>query len=120
MTSVRALIGTAIMGFQGDYSLSQKEPDAFISANAQRFPRIAVETGWSESMPRLEADMRLWLLGARAHVERVIILKWSKIVRQRIKGSVSVYGRDEAGNPIRLQKLVYNLPLLLFPWVCLY
>lgn len=62
--------------------------------------------------------MRLWLLGARAHVQRVIILKWTKITRERIKGFAFVYGRDSTGNPTRLQKLVCNMfPLVLRPGI---
>lgn len=106
MALIWTLTGTAITGFEGDYSLSQKEPDAFVYPNTQTLPQIAVEVGWSESMVRLEDDMRLWLLGASAYVERVLILKWSKISGRRIKGSVRVFGRDAMGTPVELQKLV--------------
>lgn len=65
-------------------------------------PSIAIEAGWSEGLPRLHADMRLWLVGGHPQVQLVIVLRWTKLSGtpvQRVKGIFEIWQRDAANNP---------------------
>ncbi|PGG94948.1 hypothetical protein AJ79_10348 [Helicocarpus griseus UAMH5409] len=105
------LVGTTFQGFVAPYEASSKDPDACIIQDAQRLPTIVVETGWSESWPKLDDDKDLWLIGGAPIVQRVFLIRWSKLSGNRVKGEIHVYGRDGAGNPVLLQtELIFPVP----------
>ncbi|BAE63076.1 unnamed protein product [Aspergillus oryzae RIB40] len=81
-------VGTTFDGFTGQYTHSSKEPDLFLCPATDDLPSIVVESGFSESWPRLHADKDLWMYGSTT-VNVVILLKWSKCVRNRCKANLS-------------------------------
>ena len=88
--------------FRGQYTGSFKAPDMLIRHKHQPLPSIAVESGWAESLPRLHADMRLWLVGGQPDIQLVLILCWTKISGaplQRIKGIFEIWERDADNSP---------------------
>ncbi|EAW22564.1 uncharacterized protein NFIA_012530 [Aspergillus fischeri NRRL 181] len=110
--------GTTFTGFAGRYQGSHKEPDFFFRADSLPFPSIVIEAGWSESFPHLRNDKDLWMHGC-ASVELVILLRWTKISGNRIKGTLEVWRRNGAGGlsvtemVSILQSQVYDRKLIL-------
>ncbi|KAJ9215657.1 hypothetical protein DTO166G4_2763 [Paecilomyces variotii] len=95
-------VGTTIQHFGGQYAGSRKEPDMLLRYDSASLPSIAIEAGWSEGLPRLHADMRLWLVGGHPQVQLVIVLRWTKLSGtpvQRVKGIFEIWQRDAANNP---------------------
>ncbi|KAE8162113.1 hypothetical protein BDV40DRAFT_265993 [Aspergillus tamarii] len=103
-------VGTTFNGFTGTYTHSSKEPDLFLRPLTSRLPSIVVECGWSESWPRLHADKNLWFYGSTT-VNVVILLKWSKCVRNRCKGKVEVWTRKSAGGLTMCEKPIFPEPV---------
>ncbi|PGH28708.1 hypothetical protein GX50_08554 [[Emmonsia] crescens] len=93
----------AFQNFQGPYAFSSKEPDLAILPDAQPLPTIVVESCWSESYPRLQQDMQLWLEGGAPTVQLVLLLEWSKSSATQVKGRIEVHGRNSAGTISLLQ-----------------
>ncbi|GKZ65866.1 hypothetical protein AnigIFM60653_011483 [Aspergillus niger] len=89
-------VGTRFSSFTGTYLHSQKEPDLFLRPDSDRCPSVVIESGWSESWPRLYADRDLWMLGT-TNVNVVMLLKWTKLVRNRVKGSLEMWKRSPTG-----------------------
>ncbi|KAL2000059.1 hypothetical protein VTN02DRAFT_3622 [Thermoascus thermophilus] len=56
-------VGTTFNSFTGPYIHSSKEPDLFLRPDTHPLPRIVVESGWTESWPRLDADRDLAEVG---------------------------------------------------------
>lgn len=88
--------GTSFTGFAGMYQGSHKEQDSFFRADSLPFPSIVNEAGSSESFPHLRNDKDLWMHGC-AFVELVILLSWTKVSGNRIKGIIEVWRRNGAG-----------------------
>ncbi|CRG85297.1 hypothetical protein PISL3812_02396 [Talaromyces islandicus] len=107
-------VGTTIKHFNGVYMNSLKEPDFLLRFDSQPLPSLTIESGWTESLPRLHADMRLWLVGGAPEVQVVIVLRWSKIAgtpTQKAKGIFEVWQRDAANLPfIRQQGTIFPAP----------
>ncbi|KAM5445004.1 hypothetical protein MferCBS31731_000461 [Microsporum ferrugineum] len=95
-------VGTTFKGFATPYTSATKEPDACILPDTLPLPTVVVETGWSESWPRLDADKDLWLVGG-ASVELVLLIRWTKISGGRVKGDLHVHGKDPTNNVVLLQ-----------------
>lgn len=110
--SYSSIIG--IKRFTGTYQNSRKEPDLLLRPDNQEMPSIVVESGWSESYPRLISDMELWLNGS-VDVNVVLVLKWSKLSNLRVSGFIEVWIRGKNG-PIKKQAAVCISLLLLQPW----
>ncbi|KNG89743.1 hypothetical protein ANOM_001974 [Aspergillus nomiae NRRL 13137] len=89
-------VGTRFDTFTGPYVLSSKEPDLFLRPDTSDLPLIVIESGWSESWPRLHCDKDLWLNGS-SEVNVVILLMWSKISNNRAKGMAEVWRRGGDG-----------------------
>jgi hypothetical protein len=85
------------------YADSQKEPDLLIRADNLRLPKVVIESGWSESWPRLRDDMNLWIVGGNGEVKVVILIKWGFRPCQGICRTVGVYRPDTNGMPVRRQ-----------------
>ncbi|KAH7930226.1 hypothetical protein BV22DRAFT_1043406 [Leucogyrophana mollusca] len=60
---------TDFSGFAGRYKDSRKQPDVAVWTRVEYWPRMVLETGWSEAYEDLVADARMWLLGGRAVVD---------------------------------------------------
>lgn len=60
-------VGTTVQFTNG----SKKEPDSFFKVNGVNMPTFAIETGWSESYPRLIADKDVILNGDSVDSELV-------------------------------------------------
>lgn len=69
----------AIRSFLPSYASSRKEPNLKYRPGNQRFPSIVMETGWSESIPRIRDDINVWLLGGKEFVKAVLIVEWHRI-----------------------------------------
>ncbi|KAA8650103.1 uncharacterized protein ATNIH1004_002784 [Aspergillus tanneri] len=103
LKALRILVGITIRTFKPPYDKSCKEPDLFIRPGEQRLPSVVVETGWSETYPRLQSDVDLWLLGGKPYVKVVMLLKWTLVEDSKVEGSIEVYSRDLTGIPARRQ-----------------
>ncbi|GAD93919.1 hypothetical protein AOR_1_330174 [Paecilomyces variotii No. 5] len=91
-------VGTTIPFATGPYSNSTKEPDLLIQPNGQPFPSVVIESGWSESLSRLQDDMNLWLVGGQGQVKATIILNWQRVGNtDMVRGSVYLYTLDRNG-----------------------
>ncbi|PWY67038.1 hypothetical protein BO83DRAFT_319384 [Aspergillus eucalypticola CBS 122712] len=102
-------VGTRFEGFIGAYTSSSKEPDLYLSARTDRMPSVVIESGWSESFPRLRIDKDLWLAGT-VEVEYVILLKWSKVRNNKVKGTIEVWGRGNTGSLLNRELVVFPKP----------
>ncbi|KKZ68031.1 hypothetical protein EMCG_06241 [[Emmonsia] crescens] len=80
----------------------RKELNLRVGTSTLSLPTVVVETGWSESWPRLDADKDLWLVGG-ASVELVLLIRWTKITGGRVKGDLYVHGKNPAGKVVLLQ-----------------
>jgi hypothetical protein len=69
----------------------------------QNLPTVVIESGWSESRPKLHNDMNLWLQGGAGAVEIGLLFKWSKSTAGQVRGYVEVHSLDPAGNVNVLQ-----------------
>lgn len=54
------LINTALQFPSGPYCTSKKEPDFLFMIRGRLLPIAAVESGWSETMPRLQNDLNMF------------------------------------------------------------
>jgi hypothetical protein len=61
-------------------------------------PTVAIEVGWSESLPHVHNDMDLLLAGSRA-TRVVILIKWNKRQGGRVAGIAEVFTKDQFGVP---------------------
>jgi hypothetical protein len=50
--------------------------------------------------------MSLWLNGGAGFVQVVLLIKWTKVTRNRVKAFIEVYDLDPAGNERLLQNEV--------------
>ncbi|OXV09244.1 hypothetical protein Egran_02989, partial [Elaphomyces granulatus] len=104
-----------IENFQGPYTASRKEPDLLLRHNTEDLPSFVIESGWTESLPRLHADMRLWLIGGQPEVQVVIVLRWSKLTgnpTERIKGIFEVWERNSTNMPyLKQEGIIFPVPL---------
>ncbi|EEP76894.1 predicted protein [Uncinocarpus reesii 1704] len=86
------------------YAASQKQPDMSIVPVGQDLPSVAIESGWSEKFAKLHRDKRLWLVGGAGQVQLVLLVKWTKMPGNRVKGVIESWDLDPAGNERLLQE----------------
>ncbi|KAM0105111.1 hypothetical protein ACP6JE_000036 [Aspergillus fumigatus] len=89
-------VGSTFTGFAGNYRGSSKEPDYSFCPNSSAFPSLVIEAGWAESFPHLRNDKDLWMDGCPS-VELVLLIRWTKISGNRVKGMLEVWRRNGAG-----------------------
>lgn len=66
-----------------------------------------VESGWSQSFPRLEEDINLWLVGGQGQVKATIILNWQRVRNTNtVRGRAILYKLDRNGMPCLQQDIV--------------
>ncbi|KAJ5582588.1 hypothetical protein N7535_001208 [Penicillium sp. DV-2018c] len=109
---LRPLVGTTIEFQHAPYAGSRKEPDFLMRPVNQRLPTLVMESGWSESFPRLLGDLNLWLVGGAGAVNAIIILQWQTITgTNRVGGTAELYTPDMNGTPVmRQRELVFPAP----------
>jgi hypothetical protein len=91
----------------GPYSAAIKEPDLLVQPDNERLPSVVIESGWSESMPRLHDDVNLWLVGGGGKVRAVIILRWQRVSNtNQVRGNLELYTLDRNGMPQQTTDLV--------------
>ncbi|EEP77852.1 predicted protein [Uncinocarpus reesii 1704] len=88
---LRTRVGTTFKTFGGIWENSRKDPDLCLLGYGQFLPTVVMESGYSESRPQLQADMRLWLKGGAPAVQLVLIINWSELVGKKIKGSIEAW-----------------------------
>lgn len=92
----------------GPYRNSRKEPDYFIRPDSRFLPTIAVESGWSESLPLLHDDMNLLLVGGRPDIKAVVILQWT-LRSAGVGGVVQLWMRQRGqAIPVMVQEEVWS------------
>jgi len=96
----------AVRNFGPPYINSYKQLDQGIIPPNQVIPTVVVEAGWLESVPKLYQDKSLWLRGGVGFVQVVLLIKWTQITGNRVKGFIEVYDLDPAGNERLLQNEV--------------
>ncbi|KAL2828737.1 hypothetical protein BDW59DRAFT_142950 [Aspergillus cavernicola] len=75
-----------------------KEPDCYIKPAGATLLTLVFEAGFSESYQRLIADKNLWLRGGAPVVNVVMLLMWSLISGNKVKGFIELW-RSGAPNP---------------------
>ncbi|KAJ5186482.1 hypothetical protein N7449_011246 [Penicillium cf. viridicatum] len=98
--------GTTLQFPSGPYRTSRKEPDFFFMIRGRLLPTVAVESGWSETMPRLQNGLNILLVGGDGSIKVVIIIKWSRLTGNRVSGVAELYKCDRNGIPVREQREV--------------
>ncbi|KAJ9262979.1 hypothetical protein DTO212C5_7752 [Paecilomyces variotii] len=63
--------GTKVENFTGIYAGSAKEPDWFMRPDSAQFPRVVIESGWSEPHPNLLRDKDLWMNGNKTRKSKL-------------------------------------------------
>ncbi|QKX53153.1 uncharacterized protein TRUGW13939_00229 [Talaromyces rugulosus] len=107
---LNVFVGTTINFVGGPYSGAIKEPDLLIQPDNQHLPSVIIESGWSESVPRLRDDMNLWLVGGGGKVRAAIILSWQRLSNtNQVRGNLELYTLDRNGMP------QHNTDLAIFP-----
>ncbi|KAK2804894.1 hypothetical protein FQN50_006400 [Emmonsiellopsis sp. PD_5] len=86
--------------FPAPYQNIYKEPDCFIRPRGAAFPTIVFEVGYSQTYSQLTADKDLWFTAAPT-VNVVILIKWSLISGNRVKGFMELWRRGTP-NPQRI------------------
>ncbi|OJD19336.1 hypothetical protein AJ78_00698 [Emergomyces pasteurianus Ep9510] len=82
-------VGTTFTGFRPPYTFSSKEPDLAIRPGAIALPTVVIET-----------------------VQLVLLVKWSRLSGDLVKGFVEVWSRDSTGTPNLLQtETIFPLPM---------
>lgn len=73
--------GTTFTGFTGDYAFSsQKLPDAYVRVSKHtEFPTVVAEAGWSEDLPQLIEDAKLWVEGSGYRTRVVLLTAFTEI-----------------------------------------
>ncbi|PWY64070.1 hypothetical protein BO70DRAFT_325566 [Aspergillus heteromorphus CBS 117.55] len=102
-------VGTTFRDFTGRYIGSVKQPDLYMRAGGTAPPAMIIESGWAESFPLLRADKELWMIG-KPLVEMVILLKWTRQARGRVKGDIEVWRRDGRGGLEVEEKAIFPEP----------
>ncbi|KAJ5859928.1 hypothetical protein N7534_005205 [Penicillium rubens] len=100
------LINAALQFPSGPYHTSRKEPDFLFMIRGRLLPTVAVESGWSDPMPRLQDDLNMLLVGGDGSIKVVIIIKWSRHAPNRVSGVAELYKCDRNGIPVRDQREV--------------
>jgi hypothetical protein len=103
----------AFKNFGPPYTLSSKEPGRCVCPVGLYLPTVVIESGWSESRPRLHNDVNLWLKGGAGAIKIVLLFKWSKSTSGQVRGHVKVHNLDPAGNVNLLQTEVIIISLAL-------
>ena len=91
---------TALEFNDGPYKDARKEPDYLIRPEGLRFPTFTAEAGWTETMTHLQDDLNLLLVGGNGKIKTVLIVNWTRISNNKVKGTAELYGLDRAGMPI--------------------
>ncbi|CAP92729.1 hypothetical protein EN45_105170 [Penicillium chrysogenum] len=82
------------------------KPDFLFMIRGRLLPTVAVESGWSDPMPRLQDDLNMLLVGGDGSIKVVIIIKWSRHAPNRVSGVAELYKCDRNGIPVRDQREV--------------
>lgn len=98
--------------FTGVQAGSSKEADFSITPSVTQYPSIVVESGWSESFPRLRIDKDLWIHGCGGHVQLGFLIKWNKLSGGRVSGVFEGWAGDAAANDQFIQTEVISLNYL--------
>ena len=99
--------------FTGNYAGSAKQPDFLIRPDLAPYPSILVECGWIESFPQLRKDKDLWIRGCGGFVKLVILIKFSKLAKERVFGKIEVRASDATAHDRLIQtEVVANLPYI--------
>lgn len=94
------LISIAIAFDTGPYKGAKKEPDYLIRPEGLRLPTFTVESGWTETMTRLQDDLNLLLVGGNGDIKVVLVVKWTRNSENKVKGTAHLYGLDRNAMPV--------------------
>ncbi|PLB47188.1 hypothetical protein P170DRAFT_412890 [Aspergillus steynii IBT 23096] len=73
---LRPFVGTTLGFDSGPYRGSRKDPDLFVLPGAQVLPPIVMQSGWEESLPEMQNDKDLLLIGGEGEIQVVFIARW--------------------------------------------
>lgn len=90
----------------GPYMGRAKAPNIAIRQRNARLPSVVFESGWSESITQLHNDMREWITWGNGLVKVVVILNWTRIGNNRVRGLAEVWFRNNSGNGQLLERHV--------------
>lgn len=76
-----------------------KAPNMAIRERTASLPGVVFESGWSESLPQLRADMTKWITGGNGQVRMVILVNWTRVVDNRVTGMVEIWVLANDGTP---------------------
>lgn len=97
--------GTTFTGFKGDYAFaSQKLPDGYVRVSKHtEFPTVVAEAGWTEDLPQLIEDAKLWVEGSSFRTRVVLLTAFTEVWEDN-GGPVDSDGETEE----QLMKCVYE------------
>ncbi|KAI5795357.1 hypothetical protein DFH27DRAFT_117781 [Peziza echinospora] len=84
------IVGTTIGNFHMPCTNSIKEPDTALRVRGEGFPSLVIETGCSESYPKLKQDIDLWMVGTGGVTKVCILVKFSARAGSRLAGYIEV------------------------------
>ncbi|KAJ5895044.1 hypothetical protein N7495_006735 [Penicillium taxi] len=102
----RSNVGTTIDFIKG----SKMQPDLYFWVNRTTLPTFSIETGWSESFPRLLRDKELLLDGSQGACQTVMIISWRKHVRNRVAGNMQVWKWDQGQKTLSQTLQIFPRP----------
>ncbi|EFQ99778.1 hypothetical protein MGYG_02791 [Nannizzia gypsea CBS 118893] len=109
--SVRFLVGTSILSrVSGPVCRFIERARYMHLSESQSLPSLVIETGWSESWPKLGRDKDLWLQGGFPEVQLVLLIKWSKISSNRVKGTIEIHGRNGGVTQLLQTEAIFPVP----------
>ncbi|RJE20816.1 hypothetical protein PHISCL_06835 [Aspergillus sclerotialis] len=105
---------TAFKFPHGPYAGSAKILGYFLRIDGQRYPRLAVESGWSESWDNLFYDMKMLIVGSSEAIRAVLLLKWERIrMSDRVKGFAELYeaGTRDGAPVLKQRETIFPAPV---------
>ncbi|GLI75525.1 hypothetical protein PoHVEF18_003781 [Penicillium ochrochloron] len=97
--AVRCIEASTTGSSKGLYAGSREMLSYNVRLMDQALPTVVTESGWAESMPRMQEDMEMVLTGLNHAVKIYIIEKWKNLSGGRVSGQVELYEHGCGGVP---------------------
>lgn len=91
------------------YYRRERCKQAFFQPDGALFPTIVLEMGCNESFTSLRDDKDLWLLG-NPITQVVILIKWSRLAQNKVKGDLEHWIRGAEGPTLVFDTAVFLPP----------
>lgn len=88
-----------IENFLGRFAGSKREPDCTVWPNGRLFPSIVLETSFSELLPMVMADQKIWSEGTNYAVSITILVKISQPNAEGVVGARCIMTMYDSSGP---------------------